>query len=74
MTIFGFGRTQQVTLGAQLESKASELRTRQSNKTASASYLLAEAERAKQESAVAGIHAGAVERALSILEDAGVTL
>lgn len=62
------------TLTASLSAKSAELRDKQDKKAAAARNLSTAASEALTESATAATHASAVERALSILEDAGVEL
>jgi TPP-dependent trihydroxycyclohexane-1,2-dione (THcHDO) dehydratase len=74
MAISLFGKTNTVSLGAALSSKGSELRQREADQAQAAEALAVAASEAGKNSAVAAQHASAVERALKILDDAGVEL
>jgi hypothetical protein len=69
-----FGKANAVSLGAQLASKASELRSKEANDAEAAQALAVASQEAARASSVAATHASAVERALKILDDAGVAL
>lgn len=57
-----------------LIGKASELRNKEETQAQAAQNFLAASAAAKAESATASTHADAVERALLILEEAGVSI
>ncbi|QOP66657.1 hypothetical protein SEA_LAHQTEMISH_66 [Microbacterium phage Lahqtemish] len=69
-----FKKTATPTLTEQLDSKGGELETLAAAKTEEASQLAKLAADAAQEAETAALHLNAVDRALAILVDAGVTL
>jgi hypothetical protein len=63
-----------VSLADALTSKGQELRTKEQEDAAAAQALAVQSQEAAKSSALAAQHASAVERAIKILDDAGVTL
>lgn len=61
-------------LAAALSAKGAELRNREAAQANAADEFIASAAVARTESATAAKHADAVERALDILDEAGVSL
>lgn len=69
-----FGKTATVSLGAALANKGSELRQNEVQSAQAAEALAVQSQEAAKASALAAQHASAVERALKILDDAGVEI
>ncbi|WP_036321801.1 hypothetical protein [Microbacterium sp. B24] len=61
-------------LGARLVEKGEALRTEQAKKADASRSFATLSAGAAQDSTTAGVHAAAVERAIAILDDAGVSL
>ena len=62
------------TLNTQLANKATDLRVKQDRDAEAAKSFISAADQARADSALAAQQAAAVEQAVAILDDAGVTV